>query len=1073
MRQTAKRKISKTAIKRTCILVLGMHRSGTSALTRVLNIGGVDLPATLMGSGAGNTSGHWESNALFIYHDKMLKQQSSSWHDWRALDLDQLPIKQYSNYAKAIQKVIKSEYKQSRLFSVKDPRVCRFVPLFMDALTNEGVETRPIIAIRNPLEVCDSLEKRDGMSRTDAALLWLRHSLEAESETRRIKRTFVTYNQLLSNWKTVYRKISRQLEISSMHTVGEITPQVSEFLTTGQRHHARKTEEILLDPLLRQWVGATYEALLVLVSNPKSQKAMATLDQIAGEFNGSSAMIDMLFSEVRKERDDELADLKSKLLQSKNELKAKLQEASSDMQRMSEERHSLNVKLAANMEKAAHLTNYFNHQSQHPVRVGAKSLFFGIARMGYRLFPLPVSLKRKLISPISRIVRRIDPSTPASNFRAGISVSGMNELALENINYDAEIVVPRADSPVVSIIVPVYNQFEYTYRCLRSLANHESIVPFEIILLDDCSTDETKQKFSNVKNLKYIRNETNLGFLRNCNNGALAAKGEYLVFLNNDTQVLPGWLNSLYQTFFEHENVGLVGSKLIYPDGRLQEAGGIIWSDGSGWNWGKLEDPNHPRYNYVRDVDYVSGASMMISSKLFFALGSFDERYVPAYAEDADLAMSVRQAGARVVYQPHSAVVHYEGVSHGNDENEGVKSFQKINRENFVDKWEPVLKQHSLVDTNPLKAADPTARRHLLFVDHITPEPDKDAGSVEVLHILSIFQSLGYRVHFVPETNFTNIPVYTAQIQSKGMEAIYGPYYNNLREYLTEMGEIIDTILVFRVDTAERNFDTIKKLAPHARLIFHPSDLHYLRAEREAELKNDSSIARQALEIKNKELEIIRNSDLTFVVSEYEKELLSKEVPDSECVVIPMIRETSKRTTDFNQRSDVLFVGGFRHTPNVDAAEYLIEEIWPLVREKNISAKLRIVGSNMPDHFKKYAADDLEIVGYVDDIEDVFNQCRLSVAPLRYGAGTKGKVGTSLNLGVPCIGTSTSFEGMPLENLDKVMVSADTTQDFAMAIAELYSDEERWENISIAGMAYVDQHFNIEAVRKIIKDVLN
>ncbi len=240
------------------------------------------------------------------------------------------------------------------------------------------------------------------------------------------------------------------------------------------------------------------------------------------------------------------------------------------------------------------------------------------------------------------------------------------------------LVFPSVYRPAVSVIIPVYGKCEHTMQCLRSLEHHKSKYCFEVIVVDDSSPDDTAKRLDEIDNIVVVSNQSNLGFVRSCNAGAHMARGEFLVFLNNDTVVLDGWLDALIDTFAAHPSNGLVGSKLIYPDRRLQEAGGIIWSDATGWNFGRFDDPAKPEYNYVREADYCSGASIALRHTLFNQLGGFDERYVPAYYEDVDLAFAVRNAGFKVLYQPKSTVVHFEGVTSGTDEFAGVKAFQRV-----------------------------------------------------------------------------------------------------------------------------------------------------------------------------------------------------------------------------------------------------------------------------------------------------------------------------------------------------------------------------------------------------------
>lgn len=251
--------------------------------------------------------------------------------------------------------------------------------------------------------------------------------------------------------------------------------------------------------------------------------------------------------------------------------------------------------------------------------------------------------------------------------------------------------VPRAVAPLASIIVPVYNKIDYTLTCLASLAACADASAYEVIVVDDGSTDDTAERVAAIEGVRYVRNPKNEGFIGSCNRGAELARGEFLVFLNNDTAVQSGWLDALLETFQSHPRAGLVGAKLLYPDGTLQEAGGILYRDGRGGNYGRFDAPLDPRYTHVREVDYCSGAAIAIRKQLFDRLGCFDDRYRPAYYEDADLAMRVREAGYQVLYQPRSLVIHFEGITSGTSESGGVKAYQLRNRDVFLRRWRDTL----------------------------------------------------------------------------------------------------------------------------------------------------------------------------------------------------------------------------------------------------------------------------------------------------------------------------------------------------------------------------------------------
>ena len=253
------------------------------------------------------------------------------------------------------------------------------------------------------------------------------------------------------------------------------------------------------------------------------------------------------------------------------------------------------------------------------------------------------------------------------------------------------LVLPIYDHPTVSIIIPAYNAWEMNHQCIQSIINNTQGVAYEVLLADDLSIDDTKNCTEFIENLIHIRNESNLGFLNNCNNAAKYAKGKHILFLNNDTQVNPNWLAPLVSLIDSDERIGMVGSKLIYPDGRLQEAGGIIWNDASGWNYGHKQDPTLPEFNYVKEVDYISGASILIKKDLWLKAGGFDERYSPAYFEDTDFAFTIRSMGYKVLYQPLSEVIHFEGYSHGTEiivegSKKNIKSYQQINKQKFYEK---------------------------------------------------------------------------------------------------------------------------------------------------------------------------------------------------------------------------------------------------------------------------------------------------------------------------------------------------------------------------------------------------
>lgn len=630
--------------------------------------------------------------------------------------------------------------------------------------------------------------------------------------------------------------------------------------------------------------------------------------------------------------------------------------------------------------------------------------------------------------------------------------------------------LPTSANPRVSVVIPVYNKFDYTHACLRSIAEHGARAPFEVIVVDDGSSDQTRDCLRRIRGLRYLRNPRNLGFVGACNAGAAAARGAFLMFLNNDTVVTPGWLDALLDTVEHWPRAGLVGSMLIYPDGRLQEAGGIVFSDGSGWNYGRFGDPEDPAHRYPREVDYCSGAAILLPRALFERLGGFDTRYSPAYYEDTDLAFAVREAGLRVIYQPASRIIHFEGITSGTDTASGTKRYQLVNQAKFVERRAEALSRQPAPGTPIWLAREHRVRGRVLVVDACTPEPDKDSGSVRMVELLRLMAEDGWKVVFFAD-NRAYVPGYSDALAALGIEVLYHPWLSDPVAWFVEHGRKLDTVLLSRHYVASQYVALVRRYAPQARLLFDTVDLHYLREQRAAALAGDPDLARAAERTREAELRLVRDCDLTLVVSHVERELLAVDAPGSKVEILSNIHEIFGRRRAWAEREDIVFVGGYQHPPNVDAALWLVREILPRIRAADPAIRLHLIGSKAPAEVQALHGEGVVFHGYVEDIAPWMDGCRIALAPLRYGAGVKGKVNMAMSYGLPVVATSPAVEGMHARPGEDVLV-ADTAEDFAAAVLRAYHDPALWLRLSEGGLANVRRHFSRDAAREALRRIL-
>lgn len=368
--------------------------------------------------------------------------------------------------------------------------------------------------------------------------------------------------------------------------------------------------------------------------------------------------------------------------------------------------------------------------------------------------------------------------------------------------------------------------------------------------------------------------------------------------------------------------------------------------------------------------------------------------------------------------------------------------------------------------------ADAPRNRRMLYIDSTIPRPDQDAGSDTAYRVLSMLRAEGWDITFLPDSEFRHDGRYTEALQELGVRAFYAPYVKYSEDFIACEDEDFDVVFLARVYSGGRHFDAVRKRWPKAKVIFNTVDLHYLREQREATLKDDAEGFKRSLDVKRLELRLIRDADATIVLSEAERHILDAEGVGRNVVIVPPVFDADQPLAYKPlERAGIFFLGGYAHAPNVDAIDYFMRDVWPLILEKRSDIVFSIVGANAPERFRDYESDNVKLVGFVPELGEFIAHQRLNVAPLRYGAGVKVKVIAGLAYGVPCVATPIAVEGSGVEDGDGVVMAQDA-RTMADAILRLYGDDEALSALSQAGLALVDRRYSLKSVKAIYQDIL-
>lgn len=640
----------------------------------------------------------------------------------------------------------------------------------------------------------------------------------------------------------------------------------------------------------------------------------------------------------------------------------------------------------------------------------------------------------------------------------------------------------------VDIIIPVYGKIDFTLRCIHSVlmdiadiaaAGCMKAIP-SIIVVDDTSPMQEGIEELSILHANgvcmLVQNRSNIGYLRSCNEGARNSSGQYLVFLNNDTNVCHGWLQSLLRTFEFIPSAGLVGSKLLYPNGLLQEAGGIVWRDGSAWNYGRGQDPLNPEYSYMRSVDYISGASIAIRRELFNELGGFDTRYAPAYYEDTDLCFKVKEAGYKVLLQPCSQVVHHEGISCGKDTSSGVKKYQLVNQRRFFLRWhKKLLEEHEGKGKCTLRAKNRGMIGRCLVIETTTLTPDQDAGSRFVMDYCIVLGSLGYEVSYLPVGNFHYWPDKTPLLQGYGIRVLYSPFVTSIDEAFKTNQDGYDFCIVCRPEQADV-LEQIRVKMGRKPIFYFTHDIHHRRMHLENKANPGSHSDCIIDKTRVNEIKAIELSTCTIHISKEEESFMNSTIQHDSVVIRPMIEAGSITERSSNSKT-IIFIGSARHSPNPDAIYWFASQILPIIQSR-IDCNFLIAGGGYAPALRASVENSsVRFLGFVENLDTLYNNATISVAPLRFGAGVKGKIVESFAYGLPCVMTEIASEGLEIEAesiLEHCIARYHLNpKDFADRCVQLLSNSALHSKMSIECLAHHKKYFSRSACAQSWIDLLN
>lgn len=658
-----------------------------------------------------------------------------------------------------------------------------------------------------------------------------------------------------------------------------------------------------------------------------------------------------------------------------------------------------------------------------------------------------------------------------------------------------EIYVGDARNPIITVIIVVHNKCEYTLKAIESVSS-SSLKSVALIVVDNNSTDFTPEVLSRTKgNVLAIQNNYNLHFLRSVNQALMHVRTPYLCILNNDAFLEKATLEEAIECLMRYSGNAIVGGMVLHADGYIQDAGSVVFSDGSCRGLGRRMEPGHHLFNFERTVDYVSGAFLATTTSIFHKLGGFDERYAPAYYEETDMCFRAHQLNIPVIYSPKIVIRHIEFGSSQTSE----QAIAQMSRNRLLFKDAHSARLRTQIHPSSFDQNDITCLMHghlksgpkILCIDDRVPRADLGSGFSRSHDIVKEFREITAHLtifatdHKRSSSSVNHLPT--------GVECIEGSR-EDLLGLLACRNHFYDFIFVSREHNQDLFGQILDQLAGKSivlasQIVFDAESLFSIRDYTFMHLKANGKVLGSLADVDidavvHDEVKRFERADIITSVSDFEIRILSRFFPAKRILHVGHpFAYLSRDEFDIQNRDCVTFLGAVHEeaSPNHDSLVWMRDEILPRVAESEEilgKFKLEIAGnvtcsktldiiSDIEDRF-----GFVEFVGRVDDLEALFGRSRAFIAPTRYAAGVPHKIHLASSFGLPTISTTIVAEQMGwLE--DGSILTADSGLAFARAMIECYNNYESFEAVRRRMIRSFNRDCSLETFKRNILQILS